>query len=188
MGNMNRLISPVFDYLRQDGRPLKTVSRLDFCQGALQESADNERHLLSNGLLVGAIIRYHWGRGVSYSYARPSKYSSRSLRLHLLSEYSGEETDVGNMQGRWPEGRCPEETPLFNAHLWRDDGKKIAVGEVAIAYLREGQTALVAGMDHAIIRENLGLPEETEYGSHLKTVQIGGLYYVPGPVQPQTAG
>jgi len=181
MGNMNRLASPVFDYTRQDGRPLRTVPRLDFCQGALQECTNNERHLLWDGLLVGSVLRYHWGRGESYAYARPSKYSSRSLRIHLLSEYTGKETDVGNMQGRWPAGRCPDEIPLFNAHLWREDGKKIPVGEVAIAYLAEGQPALIAGADDAVIRANLGLPKEGEYGSRMGTVQVGGLYYVPGP-------
>jgi hypothetical protein len=176
MGNMNLMKKPLLPYIRQDGRSVLTTDCLQFVPDSKGANDAAGSEILEPGLIVGAVIRCHWFDFFHHKYAWETD-AERSTRIHFSGVYTGETRDVDYYTGDRVLHTAP--APIFEMNAWRwRDGLQMPIGLVAVAYLAENEPAGIYGVDSRSLHKALPHPEEGNIPTP-KTVQIGGLYYVP---------
>ena len=187
MSSGDTLCHPIRHHTRTDGRQVIPARQLDFRgeHDAFRINHD-ERHLLVPGTLFGAMVRYHWPTAVKDW--QGTVYRDRSRRFLLIGEYQGQDEEIDIPVNKWrPQGiRHKTNVPMLEMMIWLDTCRKVAIGQMAIARLREGERAMVDKVDHAAIQRTLGIAASgTHIVPHIGIVFSGGLYYVPPQAQQQ---
>ena len=191
MRDNDLLRTPFFNHTRGDGRRAVAVGQLDFRPDSVSiEARRNDRALLTPGLLIGVVMRYHWllpsvepERIVEVDGVKKVKgiEGTRSRRLFLTGIYTGETAAVNapvNLS-QHNGGRKPVEAPVFVMKAYQDEYTKVDIGPMAVAALWHHRRAAVGYEHHSLLQQVLGIEVSPLVPAYFGTVQEGGVFYAP---------